>query len=210
MVFTAAQSTAFFEDAAQMGIPHDTVIQLQTEGLMSPNDLSEFDDDAIVQIALNLRRPTGRIPDPNPGAPAGATIAQPPFVFGAKSQQRLKAAAELTRYYETVGRVLTPAVMRWTSVVSNFKDGWKALEARHTEDPPELPKVTRALPIVRWTETMKDFLHRVLGCRKIPLGYVIRATVVPPQIGVPVLNQPYSVGFDSIESELERPRLLPH
>jgi hypothetical protein len=45
MVFTAAQSLAFFEEEAQMGIPHDTMVHLQTEGLLTPNDLSEFDDE---------------------------------------------------------------------------------------------------------------------------------------------------------------------
>ena len=101
-MLTAAQTTAFFENDDQMGIPHATVVQLEDEGLSLPEDLTEFDAEAIKEIAANLRRPTGRIPDPNPGAAEGATIPQPPFVFGAKSQQRLKAAAKLTRYYETV------------------------------------------------------------------------------------------------------------
>ena len=33
MVLMAAQMTTFFKDDEQMGIPHTTVIQLQTEGI---------------------------------------------------------------------------------------------------------------------------------------------------------------------------------
>ena len=73
MVLTAAQVTAFFEDAAQMAIPNATVVQLANEGINTVDDLSEFDKTSIEAIAHNLRRP-----------PAGN-----PFVFGAKSQKRL-------------------------------------------------------------------------------------------------------------------------
>lgn len=69
MVLTAAQTTAFFEDAAQMGIPHATVIQMRNEGIVTVNDLVDFDKTTILeQVAANLHRPAGRIPDPNPGA----------------------------------------------------------------------------------------------------------------------------------------------
>jgi hypothetical protein len=39
MVFTAGQTTAFFEHAEQMGIPHATVIQLVVEGIDEVQDL---------------------------------------------------------------------------------------------------------------------------------------------------------------------------
>ena len=53
MVLTAAQTTAFFEDAAQMAIPHATVVQLQTEGIMTVDDLEDFDEDDIDQVSSN-------------------------------------------------------------------------------------------------------------------------------------------------------------
>ena len=87
MVLTAAQTTAFFEQGDQMGIPHATVLQLWREGIDSVDDLSDFDKDTLQQVADNLRRPGGRIQDPTPGAVVGATIPTPPFVFGAKSQK---------------------------------------------------------------------------------------------------------------------------
>jgi predicted RecB family nuclease len=56
MVVTAAQTTAFFEDPIQMGIPHATVVQLQQEGISMVEDLVDVDKDTIEQIAANLRQ----------------------------------------------------------------------------------------------------------------------------------------------------------
>ena len=47
MVFTAAQTTAFFEDADQMAIPHATVVQLSTEGIDDVEGLRDFDKDNL-------------------------------------------------------------------------------------------------------------------------------------------------------------------
>ena len=52
MVFTAAQTTAFFENADQMGIPHVTVVQLQQEGIATIDDLADFDKDSLQQLPL--------------------------------------------------------------------------------------------------------------------------------------------------------------
>jgi hypothetical protein len=101
MPLTGAQQTAFFEDAAQMSIPKATVVQLQQEGIDNIDDLVDFDEDTIEQIAADLRRPAGKVPDPNPRAAAGAAVLTQPFVLGAKSQQRLIFAAKLIRLYNT-------------------------------------------------------------------------------------------------------------
>ena len=86
MVLTAAQTTTFFEHAKQMGIPHTTVMQLQSEGITLVTDFADFDKDSLQHLSDNSRYPGGHVPDPNPGAPPGSTIPTPPFVFGAKSQ----------------------------------------------------------------------------------------------------------------------------
>ena len=75
MPLTVAQTTAFFEGDQQMGIPHATVVQLVAEGITTVDDLADFDKETIEQIAANLRRPAGRVPDPNPGAAPGAAVA---------------------------------------------------------------------------------------------------------------------------------------
>ena len=101
--------TTFFEHAEQMGIPNTTVVQLQSEGITVVTDLADFDKTSLQQLADNLRRPGGHVPDPNPGAPPGVTIPTPPFVFGAKSQKHIAVACDLVRYYATVGCYLTAA-----------------------------------------------------------------------------------------------------
>ena len=68
-----------------MGIPHTTVMQLRAKGIEAVADLADFQKDSLQQLVDNLRHRGGCIPEPNPGAPAGATIPTPPFVFGAKS-----------------------------------------------------------------------------------------------------------------------------
>ena len=203
MVLTAAQTASFFENDDQMGIPHATVVQMQTEGITVVGDLEGFDKETLQQLADNLRRPGGRIPDPNPNAVPGATIPTPPFTFGAKSQKRLAVACDLVRFYVTVGRDLTQANIRWTHVMSNFETQWKALKAKKDGDTPEVPKINRSLPVIKWTEAFQDFLHRVIGVRIIPLYYVIRPVVVVPQ-AAPALapNQPHSTEHGSVEDEL--------
>ena len=198
MVFTAEQTTAFFESAAQMGIPHATVIQLVEEGIDKVQDLTEFDRDALSQVADNLRRPGGRIPNPVPAAPAGATISRPPFSFGAKAQKRLLAACDLVRYYVTVDRALTPGNMQWDPVMSNFIISWKALKDRKDAEAPEVPKISKTLLIIKWTEAFTDFLHRKIGVRMIPLAYVVRADVVPPAPEALATNLPYSAEHGSV------------
>ena len=74
MVLTNAQVQAFFTDNHQMGIPQATVDQLVHEGIATVNDLSDFDEKSLGQVAENLRKPGGRVADPNPGAAPGATI----------------------------------------------------------------------------------------------------------------------------------------
>ena len=107
MVLTVAQMTTFFEHVDQMGIPHTTVLQLCAEGIEAVADLADFDKDSQ-QLADNLRHPGGHVLDPNPGAPAGATIPTPPFVFGAKSQIQITITCDLVRFYSTVGNLQRP------------------------------------------------------------------------------------------------------
>ena len=57
-----------------MAIPHAMVLQLSQEGIVSVADLINFDKESIKQIAEKLRRPRGRVADPEPNAEVGSTI----------------------------------------------------------------------------------------------------------------------------------------
>jgi hypothetical protein len=172
------------------------------EGVNEVSDLAEFDLDNLTQVAGNLRQPGGRIPNPDPAAPAGATVAQPPFSFGDKAQKRLLAACDLVRYYVTVNRALTAGNMQWDPVMKNFTVSWKALKDREGGEAPEVPKISKTLSIIKWTEAFTDFLHRKIGVCMIPLAYVVRAVVVPPAPTALTTNLPYSVEHGSVEGEM--------
>ena len=157
-----------------MGVQHAMVVQLALERIQTFDDLADFDKEALQQLADNLRCPGGRVPNPNPGAAVGSTIPTPAFVFGAKSQQHLGIACEVVRYYNTVGCDLTAASMHWNNVIKNFEIQWKAFKTKRDEDTPEVPKISKSLPVIKWMEAFQDHLHHVIGVRMIPLAYVIR------------------------------------
>ena len=120
-----------------------------------------------------------------------------------KILQRLTVACDLIRYYQTMGRDLTSANIEWNQVMSNFEIQWKALKERKDEDDPDVPKITKALPIIKWTEAFQDFLNRVIGARIIPLAYVIRIDPQVPGNAPPLAaNQPHSTEHGSVEGEL--------
>ena len=203
MVLTAAQTTAFFENPDKMVIPHATMEQMQQEGIQLVANLADFEKQSLQQLADNLRKSGGRIADPNPNAALGATIPIPAFTYGDKSQKSLTVACDLIRFYQTVGRDLTAANIQWNQVMRNFEIQWKALKDSKDEDDPDVPKITKALPIIKWTEAFQDFLNRVIGARMIPLAYVIRNDPQVPGLA-PTLapNQPHSTEHGSVEGEL--------
>ena len=168
MVLTAAQTTTF----DQMGIPHATVLQLQSKGITSVSDLADFNKDSLQQLADNLRHPGGCVPDPNLAAQPGSTIPTPPFVFGAKSQRRITVAYDLVKYYKTVGRDLTAANLQWNTVMKNFDIQWTALKEKKGDDSAETPKISKVLPVIKWMEAFQDFLNRKIGNQNIPLAYI--------------------------------------
>ena len=120
MVFAVNQTIAFFEENDHMYLPQATRLQLVNEGLEHVHDIIEFNGESIKGIFDNLRRPGGRIINPDPNASPGDMIPSPPFSFREKSQMRLKAATMILRYYGTVGREITAPNMRWTTIIKSF------------------------------------------------------------------------------------------
>ena len=203
MVLTAAQKTTFFEHTDQMGIPHATVLQLQSEGITLVSDLADFNKDSLQQLADNLRHPGGHVPDPYPAAQPGSTIPTPPFVFGARSQRRITVACDLVKYYITVGCDLTVANLQWNTVMKNFDIQWTTLKEKKGDDSAETPKISKALPVIKWTEAFQDFLNRKIGNCNIPLVYIIRDEPNPPAAAPPLApGQPHSTEHGSVEAEL--------
>ena len=57
--------------------------------------------------------------------------------------------------------------------MKNFEIQWKALKECKTEDAPEVLKITKALPIIKWMEAFQDFLNQCIGNHTILLFYII-------------------------------------
>ena len=203
MVLTVAQTTTFFEQANQMGIPHPTMLQLQSEGITLVSDLVDFNMTSLLQLVDNLRCPGGCVPDPNPAAQPGSTIPTPPFVFGAKSQRHIAVACDLVKYYITAGCDLTVANLQWNTVMKNFNIQWTALKEKKGDDSPETPKISKTLPVIKWMEAFQDFLNRKIGNRNIPLAYIICDEPNPAAAAPPLAaGQPQTNEHGSVEAEL--------
>jgi hypothetical protein len=44
--------------------------------------------------------------------------------------------------------------------MKNFSEQWKALEVKKCSSiEPDVPIISKALPIIKWTEAFKDYLH---------------------------------------------------
>ena len=127
----------------------------------------------------------------------------PAFTYVAKSQKRLTVASDLIRNYQTVGRDLTTANLLSNQVMSNFEIQWKTLKERKDEDEDDLPKITKALPTIKWSEAFQDFLNRVVGARMILLAYVIQIdSQVPGNVSPLSANQQHSTEHELVKAEL--------
>ena len=110
---------------------------------------------------------------------------------------------DLVNYYKTVGRDLTAANLQWNTVMKNFDIQWTAPKEKKGEDSPDTPKISKALPVIKWTEAFQDFLNRKIGNRNIPLAYIIRDEPNPPAAAPPLApGQPHSIDHGSVEAEL--------
>lgn len=200
---TQAQLNAFFTGAEQMGIPMETYVQMQREGITTFIDLLTFQAEDVKRIADGLRRPGGTIPDPAPNAAAGATIPTPSCSLPTKSQVRLEEAIELLHFYDTIGRVVTAQDMQYVPVVKSFKTLWGSLKEKAKKEEPEVPKLGKGVSFVKWIESFKDHCYQCIGTRFIPLAAVIRDQAAvnvecPPRAH----GQPYTELHGSLADDL--------
>ena len=72
-------------------------------------------------------------------------------------------ACELVRLYEKIVRPITATNLLYLQVISNFNLQWKILVDQKDGYVPEVSKVSKGIPIIKWTEAFKDFLRRKLG-----------------------------------------------
>eukprot|EP00957_Ditylum_brightwellii_P130375 9945114-Ditylum_brightwellii.AAC.1 len=107
------------------------------------------------------------------------------------------------KYYKTVGRHVTVLNTVYKTVIKSFNDQWTRLKDWKQQMQPVVPKITRELPVMQWTDTFDDFLHRKIGVWTIPLSYVTRATALATRPASDHKDDlPHGDEFDSIEDEL--------
>ena len=120
MVFTGAQTTAFFENNVQMGLENRVRVYLQDEGINDVDDLEEFaTNEAWSQVLENCKRP------PRVANAAGVLQEQAAYRIGAKSLRRLKVASKCVAYYAATGRDRTADNMMWATRLEKFEIAWK-------------------------------------------------------------------------------------
>jgi len=181
-----------------MGLSARRRIALQNEGIISVEDLAEFDDDLWTQISANLRNPA-YVPSQ---ADANVYIRPRNFIVPARSLMRLKVAAELTGFYASEGRPLT--AMSMNQIVSAvFALQWKSSQDRKKEYNGVVPKITRTLGVVKWVSVFTDYCGTIIGVRDVPLTFVLRdlVAVTNPPPGR-LRTEPYSVEHGSVQAEL--------
>ena len=200
MVLTAAQLTAFFEGATQMGLSNRTRVYLQSEGISLPDDLIDFvGKDDWTPILDNCRRPP-QIPGQGANAPL---VNQQSFHLPAKSLMRLKVAARVVLFYERTNRPLTAQNMTWVRL-NNFKSEWESLkEQKSANDEGSLPIISNKLSISNFFEAYETFVGNFVGQSGCPLTWIYRPTVaVPAPAPALAADQPFSDEHGSVSAEL--------
>ena len=211
MVFTALQTTAFFTDAAQMGLPARTRTFLDIEeGIDSVASLGSFlDKDIWDQVLSNARKPPQVVNPPAgdaghvAGLAVGALMNQAPYRVSAKSLLRLMISATAVLYYEQTGRALTAANMHWNRV-KNFKVQYDTIAAKKKHgETLEVPVVGANLGIVKWIEAYTSYASQYVGVRNAVLLYIIRDEVAVALVAPPLApNETHSIEHGSIMQEM--------
>ena len=89
-------------------------------------------------------------------------------------------------------------------MVKNFVEQWKALMEKKKADISLPPKLTEDKLVYKWLEQLNQHLADVIGVCNAPFTYLTLTDAQPPTIlAARVVDQPYSVDYESIEHELK-------
>ena len=196
-LFTPAQTTAFFTQPAQMGLPARSYAFLLGEGFGTMESLFDMTDDTLSNVCQNARRPPA-LPDTNN---ANAQVPQAPFAFPANALQRLKIAHRCVKYYTLIGRTLTPDNMTW-EVLQVFNQHWEIIDEQKDQDNSAGPKVGKDTQNLSYFEDhFQEWCDTNVGLQGAKYKYVIRS---PPPMPLPLASNglPYAEENSSVEEEL--------
>ena len=144
-----------------MGLPSNTVLFLVTEGIDRVEDLADFSDTLLENVAKN-------------GIDLKKNVS-------AMSLHRLKVAAQAVRFYIDVGQPITVDNNNWSPVLKNFEKQWATVDKAISEAYPPTPPITKANPLMKWMLTFaQDHLSGCIGVRGSQFSNVIRDIELVP------------------------------
>ena len=71
--------------------------------------------------------------------------------------------ANLVRFYHSVGVATSLALMTWATVGKNFEQQWEAILEKEKALEPEVPKISKMLPALKWIDAMMNIFVCVYG-----------------------------------------------
>jgi len=183
-----------------MGLSERTSLQLKEEGLSTPKDFEDFNEEADLDGLFKL---LAKPPKVVSGAGATATLVEvAAYVVPAKTMIRMHGARLIMAYYRLVGRDVEGDDLLWP-VVKSFTEQWKALLEKKKADVGQPPKLTKDKLIYKWLESFEQYLSDKIGVRNAPFTYLTRPTVTAPALLARAPDEPFSSNFSSIEEELK-------
>ena len=117
---------------------------------------------------------------------------------------RLTTACHAVQYYKTIDREIIPVMMRGENTLKNFHEALKALQTLANKTAPDVPCISRAMPVMKWAPVFELVIESIYGTRDfLPLMYVIRKEQNPADPSSPLIpNIPYLEKHGSLQGEL--------
>jgi hypothetical protein len=203
---TTPQFRLYLKSATNIKLNTDAAVtRILYEGITSFASLGDFDAESIKTMARNCRE---TIPAVAADQDAGILNDEPEVIgttISTQSMIRLTVACNATKYYLSVGRVPTLAMLHYTNVLSAFKLEFEAYEMLKKEDAPDVPSIKdtdNERKVIKWIPIFRDCMSRTYGI-KGPLAYVIRANVeVPAEEEDPLQEDSYYGSSGGLQTEL--------
>jgi hypothetical protein len=142
------------------------------QGMNALEELALLTDEEVTNLCRVIRRPGGTIVNPNAAAGQPANIPNPGRTVSLRAENNLKLTCYFLRYKQRTSRALLAADITLDAVrgIKSYKE-W---EENHKDvEPPEID----AKDWPRTIDSLEEYLRGCLGVTKIPLAYVIRATI---------------------------------
>ena len=116
---------------------------------------------------------------------------------------RLKVDAKAVKYFSSIDRPLTAAMMTWDKLLNNFKLEWDSLqEMEMGNDDSSLPIISKTFPIEKWFDAHETYCTNYVGQSGCTLSWIYRDKSAVPAAEALAPDQPYSTEHGSVDEEM--------